>query len=138
MYGAPPVLAAIARKMAWGLVDAKVDLHGYLTVPRRFLFSYGQCTRWTSSAGSTVPRRVYPEPGVVARHHRAVDAHGTGTIWGNGRAWWEYYTTHTKTDGDGRAIRDLCDPGAAVLVQRRHGVARRRIRRDALQRDHLC
>ncbi|KAJ6624704.1 hypothetical protein B0H10DRAFT_715538 [Mycena sp. CBHHK59/15] len=28
---------------------------------------------------------MYPEPRIVARHHQAVDAHGTGTIWGNGR-----------------------------------------------------
>ncbi|KAJ6605098.1 pectin lyase fold/virulence factor [Mycena sp. CBHHK59/15] len=30
--------------------------------------------------------------------------HGTGGIQGNGQAWWEYYTTHMKADGDGRPI----------------------------------
>jgi len=33
-----------------------------------------------------------------------IDAHNTGGIQGNGQAWWSYFATRTREDGDGRPI----------------------------------
>ena len=41
---------------------------------------------------------------VISGHDFTLDAHGTGGIHGNGQAWWSYYATRTREDGDGRPV----------------------------------
>ncbi|KAJ7093168.1 pectin lyase fold/virulence factor [Mycena epipterygia] len=89
----------ITRKMTWDLVDAKVDLHGYL--------SFTPDIDYWLNANNTY-RVVFIQSQaswfVITGSDFEVDAHNTGGIQGNGQAWWEYFTTHTKADGDGRPI----------------------------------
>ncbi|KAF7295259.1 Glycoside hydrolase family 28 protein [Mycena indigotica] len=85
--------------MTWDLVDAKVDLYGSLSfVPDidywldpnntyRVVFVQSQAS-WFVVTGSDFE----------------IDAHNLGGIQGNGQPWWEYFSSHTKADGDGRPI----------------------------------
>ncbi|KAJ6605084.1 pectin lyase-like protein [Mycena sp. CBHHK59/15] len=89
----------ITRKMTWDLVDAKVDLHGYL--------SFVPDIEYWLDANNTY-RVVFIQNQaswfVITGRDFEVDAHNTGGIQGNGQPWWEYFTTHTREDGDGRPI----------------------------------
>ncbi|KAJ6624703.1 pectin lyase fold/virulence factor [Mycena sp. CBHHK59/15] len=89
----------ITRKMTWDLADAKVDLHGYL--------SFVPDIEYWLDANNTY-RVVFIQSQaswfVITGRDFEVDAHNTGGIQGNGQPWWEYFTTHTREDGDGRPI----------------------------------
>ncbi|KAJ6606565.1 pectin lyase fold/virulence factor [Mycena vulgaris] len=89
----------ITRKMTWDLVGSTVDLHGYL--------SFTPDIDYWLNANNTY-RVVFIQSQaswfVITGRDFVVDAHSTGGIQGNGQAWWEYFTTHAKADGDGRPI----------------------------------
>ncbi|KAJ6624706.1 pectin lyase fold/virulence factor [Mycena sp. CBHHK59/15] len=89
----------ITRKMTWDLVDAKVDLHGYLSFTPDIQY-------WLNATNTYRVVFIQSQASwfVITGRDFEVNAHGTGGIQGNGQAWWEYYTTHTKADGDGRPI----------------------------------
>ncbi|KAJ6597518.1 pectin lyase fold/virulence factor [Mycena vulgaris] len=89
----------ITRKMTWDLVDAKVDLHGSL--------SFVPDIQYWLDANNTY-RVVFIQSQaswfVITGSDFEVDAHNTGGIQGNGQPWWDFFTNHTRADGDGRPI----------------------------------
>ncbi|KAJ7186253.1 pectin lyase fold/virulence factor [Mycena pura] len=88
----------ITRKMTWDLVDAKVDLHGFLSFVPDIEF-------WLNP--SNTYRVVFIQSSlvvVITGRDFEVDAHNTGGIQGNGKPWWDFFTTVPRADGDGRPI----------------------------------
>ncbi|KAJ7468939.1 pectin lyase fold/virulence factor [Mycena galericulata] len=91
----------ITRKMTWDLVDATVDLHGYL--------SFVPDIEYWLNANNTY-RVVFIQSQaswfVITGSDFLVDAHNTGGIQGNGQPWWNFYASpnETRLDGDGRPI----------------------------------
>ncbi|KAJ7702382.1 pectin lyase fold/virulence factor [Mycena rosella] len=102
----------ITRKMTWDLVDSKVDLHGYLSFTPDIDY-------WLNTLNTYRVVFIQNQASwfVITGKDFEVDAHNTGGIQGNGQAWWEYFTTHAKADGDGRPI-------ALTLFRARHGIIR--------------
>ncbi|KAJ7768587.1 pectin lyase fold/virulence factor [Mycena maculata] len=91
----------ITRKMTWDLVDATVDLHGYLSfVP--------DIEYWLDSNHTYRVVFIQSQASwfVITGSDFLVDAHNTGGIQGNGQPWWDFYSqpNETRLDGDGRPI----------------------------------
>ncbi|KAJ7173003.1 pectin lyase fold/virulence factor [Mycena crocata] len=89
----------ITRKMTWDLVDAKVDLHGYLSFVPDIDF-------WLNANNTYRVVFIQSQASwfVITGRDFEVDAHNTGGIQGNGQPWWDFFTAHTRADGDGRPI----------------------------------
>jgi len=89
----------ITRKMTWDLVDAQVDLHGTLNFVPDIQF-------WLNANNTYRVVFIQDQASwfVVTGSDFTVDAHNTGGIQGNGQPWWDYYTNHTRLDGDGRPL----------------------------------
>ncbi|KAJ6605100.1 hypothetical protein B0H10DRAFT_1957315 [Mycena sp. CBHHK59/15] len=81
----------ITRKMTWDLVDAKVDLHGYLSFTADIQY-------WLNA--TNMYRVVFIQSQaswfVITGRDFEVNAHGTGGIQGNGQAWWKMNHVHYK------------------------------------------
>ncbi|EED80507.1 hypothetical protein POSPLDRAFT_104059 [Postia placenta Mad-698-R] len=109
------------RKMTWDLVEARVDLHGYLNVSTEAEFLLLGLPDTGSRAGTQfkadLPYWMKPENTyrvifiqsqaswfVITGHDFTVDAHNTGGIIGNGQYWWSWYGNGTRIDGDGRPV----------------------------------
>ncbi|KAJ7677603.1 pectin lyase-like protein [Mycena rosella] len=89
----------ITRKMTWDLVDAKVDLHGYLSFVPDIEF-------WLDANNTYRVVFIQSQASwfIITGSDFEVDAHNTGGIQGNGQPWWDFFTNHTREDGDGRPI----------------------------------
>ncbi|KAJ7224760.1 pectin lyase fold/virulence factor [Mycena rebaudengoi] len=89
----------ITRKMTWNLVDASVDLHGWLSFPPDVDY-------WLNANNTYRVVFIQSQASwfVITGRNFVVDAHRTGGIQGNGQNWWNYFTSHAKADGDGRPI----------------------------------
>ncbi|EJT99150.1 pectin lyase-like protein [Dacryopinax primogenitus] len=89
----------ITRKMTWELEDATVDLWGYLNFQPdiQYWLNYNNTYRVVFVQSQALWF-------VVTGSDFIIDAHNAGGINGNGQPWWEYFTQHTKADGDGRPI----------------------------------
>jgi polygalacturonase len=85
--------------MTWNLVSSKVDLKGYL--------SFNPDIQYWLNANNTY-RVVFIQNQaswfVVTGSDFEIDAQNTCRIQGNGQAWWSYFATRTRQDGDGRPI----------------------------------
>lgn len=89
----------ITRRMTWDLQSATVDLKGFLNfVPN---INY-----WLQNESTYRVIFIQDQASwfVITGHDFTVDAHNTGGIQGNGQPWWEYFTNHTREDGDGRPV----------------------------------
>ncbi|KAJ7030864.1 pectin lyase-like protein [Mycena alexandri] len=89
----------ITRKMTWDLVDAKVDLHGFLSFVPDIDF-------WLNANNTYRVVFIQSQASwfVITGQDFEVDAHNTGGIQGNGQPWWDFFTTVPREDGDGRPI----------------------------------
>ncbi|KAJ7737359.1 pectin lyase fold/virulence factor [Mycena metata] len=89
----------ITRKMTWDLVDAKVDLHGFLSFVPDIDF-------WLNANNTYRVVFIQSQASwfVITGQDFEVDAHNTGGIQGNGQPWWDFFTTVPRLDGDGRPI----------------------------------
>lgn len=89
----------ITRKMTWDLVNAKVDLHGYLSFVPDIDF-------WLDANNTYRVVFIQSQASwfVITGRDFEVDAHNTGGIQGNGQPWWDFFTNHTRADGNGRPI----------------------------------
>ncbi|KAJ7213449.1 pectin lyase fold/virulence factor, partial [Mycena pura] len=89
----------ITRKMTWDLVDAKVDLHGFLSFVPDIEF-------WLNPSNTYRVVFIQSQASwfVITGRDFEVDAHNTGGIQGNGKPWWDFFTTVPRADGDGRPI----------------------------------
>ncbi|KAJ7481884.1 pectin lyase fold/virulence factor [Mycena latifolia] len=89
----------ITRKMTWDLVDAKVDLHGFLSFVPDIDF-------WLDANNTYRVVFIQSQASwfVITGRDFEVDGHNTGGIQGNGQPWWNFFTNHTRADGDGRPI----------------------------------
>ncbi|KAJ7216368.1 pectin lyase fold/virulence factor [Mycena pura] len=89
----------ITRKMTWDLVDAKVDLHGFLSFVPDIEF-------WLNPNNTYRVVFIQSQASwfVITGSDFEVDAHNTGGIQGNGQPWWDFFTTVPREDGDGRPI----------------------------------
>ncbi|KAI5122792.1 hypothetical protein M0805_000136 [Coniferiporia weirii] len=89
----------ITKKMTWNLENSQVDLHGILNFVPDIQY-------WLED--SSTYRVVYIQDQaswfVVTGNDFVIDAHNEGGIDGNGQPWWEYFTNHTRVDGDGRPL----------------------------------
>ncbi|KAH9926341.1 pectin lyase fold/virulence factor [Amylocystis lapponica] len=87
------------RRLWWDLVDARVELHGYLNfIP--------DIDYWLNANNTYRVVFIQDQASwfVITGHDFVVDAHWTGGIQGNGQHWWSYYGNRTRYDGDGRPI----------------------------------
>ncbi|KAJ7628775.1 pectin lyase fold/virulence factor [Roridomyces roridus] len=89
----------ITRKMTWDLVDATVDLHGFLSFVPDIEF-------WLNANNTYRVVFIQSQASwfVITGSDFVVDAHNTGGIQGNGQPWWDFFTNQTREDGDGRPI----------------------------------
>jgi len=85
--------------MTWDLVDAKVDLHGFLSFVPDIEF-------WLNPNNTYRVVFIQSQASwfVITGSDFEVDAHNTGGIQGNGQPWWDFFTTVPREDGDGRPI----------------------------------
>ncbi|KAG7451524.1 pectin lyase-like protein [Guyanagaster necrorhizus] len=94
-----PGLYNITRKMTWDLHSSKVDLYGYLNFQPDIEY-------WLDAENTYRVVFIQSQASwfVVTGSDFTIDAHNEGGIQGNGQPWWEYFTTHTRADGDGRPL----------------------------------
>lgn len=87
------------RKMTWTLNNAVVHLHGTLSFVPDVQF-------WLNASNTYRVVDIQSQASwfVLTGKNFVVDAHGTGGIDGNGQTWWDFFTTRTREDGDGRPI----------------------------------
>ncbi|KAH9926356.1 pectin lyase fold/virulence factor [Amylocystis lapponica] len=90
----------ITRRLWWDLVEARVDLHGYLNFVPDIQY-------WLN--GDNTYRVIFIQNQaswfVISGRDFIVDAHWTGGIQGNGQPWWSYYGNGTgRAGGDGRPV----------------------------------
>lgn len=89
----------VTRKMTWDLVEARVDLHGYLNFKADLPY-------WMKPENTYRVIFIQSQASwfVITGHDFTVDAHNTGGIIGNGQYWWSWYGNGTRIDGDGRPV----------------------------------
>jgi len=89
----------ITKKMTWNLHNSQVDLFGKLNFVPDIL-------GWLNPDSTYRVVFIQSQSSwfVVSGSDFVVDAHGQGGIEGNGQPWWEYFTSHTRDDGDGRPL----------------------------------
>ncbi|KAF8495592.1 pectin lyase-like protein [Gautieria morchelliformis] len=89
----------ITRKMTWDLDSATVDLRGTLNFVPDIDF-------WLQSENTYQVIFIQSQASwfVLTGKDFVVDGHGLGGIQGNGQPWWEFFTNHTREDGDGRPV----------------------------------
>ncbi|KAF5337916.1 hypothetical protein D9758_013112 [Tetrapyrgos nigripes] len=89
----------ITRKMTWDLHSAKVDLHGFLSFIPDIEF-------WLNPDNTFRVVFIQSQASwfVITGSDFEIDAHNTGGVQGNGQVWWDFFTNHTREDGDGRPI----------------------------------
>lgn len=85
--------------MTWDLKSATVDLHGVLNFVPDIEF-------WLDSDNTYRVIFIQSQSSwfVLTGSDFVVDAHNTGGIQGNGQPWWDFFTNHTREDGDGRPV----------------------------------
>ncbi|KAF9563844.1 pectin lyase-like protein [Agrocybe pediades] len=85
--------------MTWNLQSATVHLNGFLNFPPTI-------ERWLNPDNTYQVVFIQSQSSwfVVTGSDFVIDAHNTGGIQGNGQAWWSFFATRTREDGDGRPI----------------------------------
>ncbi|TDL17667.1 pectin lyase-like protein [Rickenella mellea] len=89
----------ITKKMTWNLANSQVDLFGTLSFNP-------DITYWLNASNTYRVIFIQSQASwfVLSGKNFTVNAHNTGGINGNGQPWWNFYTSHTRRDGDGRPV----------------------------------
>ncbi|KAF7327401.1 putative importin subunit beta-4 [Mycena kentingensis (nom. inval.)] len=90
----------ITRSMKWDLVDAKVDIFGFLSFVPDVAF-------WQNATNTFHYKRALQSQAswfVISGSDFEVDAHGVGGILGNGQTWWSHFASDPTANNDGRPI----------------------------------